>query len=370
MSIFKKLFGATSKPRTMLDDAQETGGKLVIKGYRRIAAKHGCAPTSKTPDQKIMEIYSKVGTAFQEASERRGEHIPALFKNHIVLKFFQVYELSGDQFMQEHLQYEVNKYLREGLRPDYMRELALFDPDGNDPDVKRLREIQRSTREQLERQFLPKEQQPTPLSDLPTVNIGSFKYADDIPYQQIADKVVRFSVVASGQCKEIAEKATFSQINDVKHESLLREVVAYHISVAIANVMVKKNLLGRNNYKQIESGICNAIDSILRKPGENLERYLPIIDMDNRSKAQMYFSKDAHGLQVSDEQINWYAERYDRPVIKDIPADQMAIVYYTMRIARLLATGQDIDKFIVHYVNNVLPDRALELQDEVCKCLT
>ena len=127
----------------MLDDAKEVGDRLIIKGYRRIGAQHGCAPTAKTTDQKITEIYSKVSTAFYEASERRGEHIPALFQNRIVLKFLQAYEMMGDKFVQEHLQYEVNKYLREGLRPDYQTEVPLFDENSNDPDVKRLREIQR-----------------------------------------------------------------------------------------------------------------------------------------------------------------------------------------------------------------------------------
>jgi hypothetical protein len=58
--------------------------------------------------------------------------------------------------MQEHLQYEVDKYLLEGLRPDYKRELPLFDEDGNDPDVIRLRELQKIIRENLEREFSAK----------------------------------------------------------------------------------------------------------------------------------------------------------------------------------------------------------------------
>jgi hypothetical protein len=33
----------------------------------------------------------------------------------------------GDQFVQQHLQYEVDKYLAEGLRPDYKQELSLID---------------------------------------------------------------------------------------------------------------------------------------------------------------------------------------------------------------------------------------------------
>jgi FixJ family two-component response regulator len=123
----EELLKGTQKQRTMLDRAQEAGSKVVVIGYRRIAAQLGCAPTAKTTDQKIVEIYSKVGTAFQQAAEQRGEHIPALYLNTIVLKFLQVYEMLGEQRLQEHLQYEVNKYLAEGLRPDYKQKLSLID---------------------------------------------------------------------------------------------------------------------------------------------------------------------------------------------------------------------------------------------------
>ena len=115
------------KKRTLLDATQEFGGKVIIQGYRKIAAQHGCAPTSKTTDQKIVQIYSKVGTAFKEAAQQRNEHIRADYVNTIVLKFFQVYELSGEEFMDEHLHYELQKYLAEGLRPDYKQALNLID---------------------------------------------------------------------------------------------------------------------------------------------------------------------------------------------------------------------------------------------------
>jgi len=52
MSFLKNLFGAPPKQRTMLDDTQEVGGRLIIKGYRKIAALHGCAPTAKTTDTR------------------------------------------------------------------------------------------------------------------------------------------------------------------------------------------------------------------------------------------------------------------------------------------------------------------------------
>jgi hypothetical protein len=115
------------KRRTMLDRVQESSSKVIVGGYRRIGAQLGCAPTARTTDQKIIEIYTKVGAAFHEAAERRGEHIPALYLNSIVLGFIKLDEMVGDQCMQQHLQYEVDNYLAEGLRPDYRQELNLID---------------------------------------------------------------------------------------------------------------------------------------------------------------------------------------------------------------------------------------------------
>jgi hypothetical protein len=87
---------------------------------------HGCPPTEKTSDKKIIEIYSKVLTVFQQAAKQRGTRIPALNLNFMVLKFLQVYEIMGEAVLDSHLQYEVEKYLSEGLRPEYKQELKFF----------------------------------------------------------------------------------------------------------------------------------------------------------------------------------------------------------------------------------------------------
>jgi hypothetical protein len=149
MSFFNKLFKTPAKQQTVLDDVQKIGRRLIVKGYRRIAAQHSCAPTSKTTDQKIMEIYSQVSKSFHNAAGRRSEQIPALFENYIVLKFLQVHEMLGEQGFQGHLQYEVEKYLTEGLRQDYKQELNLFDANCDDPEVKQLRKLQNSLLQRL-----------------------------------------------------------------------------------------------------------------------------------------------------------------------------------------------------------------------------
>ncbi len=136
----------------MLDDVKEITGRLLIRGYRRIGAQNQCAPTTKTTDDKIVEIYYKVIAAFDGAADQRRERIPAPIKNFIVLKFFQVYEMLGDVRLENHLKYEVEKYLTEGLRDDYKSGVELFDAKGSDPDVKRLLEIQQLIREQMLKQ--------------------------------------------------------------------------------------------------------------------------------------------------------------------------------------------------------------------------
>ncbi len=122
MSFFKKLFGVQEKPRTVLDELHS----IVIKAFRNLAKNNGTAPTAKTSDTKILEIYSKVLTSFRKASETRGEFISAEILNLIAYKFFQVYETVGEDFMNEHLDYELNLYKNSGLREDYKNGLKLF----------------------------------------------------------------------------------------------------------------------------------------------------------------------------------------------------------------------------------------------------
>jgi hypothetical protein len=140
------------------------------------------------------------------------------------------------------------------------------------------------------------------------------------------------------------------------------------LNVAISNIMVKKTLLGRDKYDQIETGVCDEIGCVLKEPSGKLLQYLPIISKENRDTARMYFVKDAQGLEISAEQLRAYAKKHNK-IIMDIPDDQMAIVYYTVRVARLLEVGMDIDKVIVWGVNNKIIDRSMELQEEVRRCL-
>jgi hypothetical protein len=114
------------KPGSALEAAREASKILIVSGYRRVAAHYGCPPSSMTSDEQIMEIYSRVGTAFQQAAKQRGEIIPAEFINRIVLEFLFFHEKMPAFFFDEHLRYEIEKYVKEGLRPDYKEALPLF----------------------------------------------------------------------------------------------------------------------------------------------------------------------------------------------------------------------------------------------------
>jgi hypothetical protein len=98
----------------------------LVKRFRQIGEYNNTAPTQTISDEKIIEIYTKICTSFRKASLERQERIPANNLNTIAMKFFKVYEDFGENFMQDHLKYEVDKYLKEGLRSDYQRELPLF----------------------------------------------------------------------------------------------------------------------------------------------------------------------------------------------------------------------------------------------------
>jgi hypothetical protein len=132
MNFLRRIFGDAEKPRTIADQAQEAARILIVGGYRRLAASQGCAPTSKTSDQKIIEIYRKVATAFRQAAEKRGERIRAGVMNFIVWHFLQAYEDLGDAMVESHLAYEVQKYSEGGLRPDYNRNLDLVPSQGGE----------------------------------------------------------------------------------------------------------------------------------------------------------------------------------------------------------------------------------------------
>jgi len=100
--------------------------KLTIQIYRSYAEQNGIAPTEKTSDTEMHEIIRLVQSNFTDAARQKGERIPATYLMTITVKFFQVYETVGKEFFSKHLEYEVNKYISEGLRDDYKKDLGMI----------------------------------------------------------------------------------------------------------------------------------------------------------------------------------------------------------------------------------------------------
>lgn len=98
----------------------------LVKRLRNIGEYNNTAPTEKTSDEKIIEIYTLICSSFRKASSEKQERIPADNLNTLAMKFFKVYEEFGEDFMQEHLEYELKKYTTEGLRPEYKKGISLF----------------------------------------------------------------------------------------------------------------------------------------------------------------------------------------------------------------------------------------------------
>lgn len=122
----KKLTARSPGSATVADELDALALNLIVPGYRRLAKEHGCAPSTKTSDVAIIELYKKVGTAFRTVAIERGEQLPAEIINLIVWKFLQISEQLGPEGLDSHLRYEVKKYSEEGLRSDYRQHLSLF----------------------------------------------------------------------------------------------------------------------------------------------------------------------------------------------------------------------------------------------------
>jgi hypothetical protein len=341
-------FKKENNPRTTLDAAQAIGYKLIVKGYRRIAALYGCAPTAKTTDKAIMEIYTLVTTTFHRAAKQRGEQIPALYDNNIVLCFLKLHEMAPGH-LQQHLQYEVEKYLAEGLRADYKQPLELFNPYGDDPDVKRLTELMRATGRQIG-EMLPQ----------PKQSFG-------LPYAKLAEIVLRFSVTTASWLTESSQGITSIKPPDAVCASLFDEVVSYHANLAISVIMCTKGWHGKDSYDAVASEIFAGLSSIiLDLPGRSPLQYLSAVTPQNRNRTELYFIRDAGGLDVSDEHILEFAAKHNQQkAVAATPPDQMSLLYCLIRITRILRVHENIDSVVIHYATPVLINGFQGLEKEV-----
>jgi len=126
MGIFYKIFNKEQAPETLLDQFNKTVGPLLASEYRKLGQAFDLPPTEKTSNHEIVDTYREVGTAFHQASEIRKERLTAGVKNRIVWIFLQYKEENNEAAFREYLDSEVKYYLINGLRPEYQKELQLF----------------------------------------------------------------------------------------------------------------------------------------------------------------------------------------------------------------------------------------------------
>lgn len=114
-------------PQPERGEAQKLANGLAVSAYRRIYDTGEIGASPEMSDTLILNSYRQVGCAFREVGRERGEFIESGVINAIVLKFLELYRTLGADFFGEHLQYEIQKYKREGLRADYsQKRLELF----------------------------------------------------------------------------------------------------------------------------------------------------------------------------------------------------------------------------------------------------
>jgi hypothetical protein len=100
------------KQRTVLDELND----VTVSMYRPLLVNN-----KKISDEKILEIVQTTMRAFTQAADSKGEEISGKVLVNISAKFIRVYDKFGQERFLEHLKYEINKYLTDGLRPDYQQ---------------------------------------------------------------------------------------------------------------------------------------------------------------------------------------------------------------------------------------------------------
>lgn len=119
----------TSHPRqgiSALDAIRDVGGKAIVEACHTLARDGRIPNLVNTSDERILEIYGQVVSSFRKASEHRGERLSAGVLNNIFLHQVVGNEQFGQEYADDHLQYEIKKYLAEGLREDYKQEVRFF----------------------------------------------------------------------------------------------------------------------------------------------------------------------------------------------------------------------------------------------------
>jgi hypothetical protein len=106
-------------PQSDADEDPDDQDSETAQQFREWAADRGIALTEKTSDALIAKVFHRVVKGFPAMPEHGIEHVSVNTCGFIVLQMLKLNELSGTQFMWEHLAYQVNYYRENGLRPEY-----------------------------------------------------------------------------------------------------------------------------------------------------------------------------------------------------------------------------------------------------------
>ena len=191
-----------------------------------------------------------------------------------------------------------------------------------------------------------------------------------LPYPQLAELVLRYSVWTAGTAGEIICKATPHKTSDETQMALLSESVAYHISVVMSVLMQNHAIQKNSEHDQVEAMLFAALSGILQTPGNDWQTYLKVLDSRNTTKAFCYYSGYAKGLGLTEEQIQSYLAQCGH-LHQSSEASGGGVGYqcYLMRLAQIIGGGAEVDGSVAEALHPVLVDGILNLQDDVTLCL-
>ena len=129
MGLFNMLFGTSSKKKrentddTYLKDFHlphdPKNDEIIVMARKR--NQHNNVPLELS-DKEIMYVSLIILKLFTEAGqEYRNEEISYDIILNITDQFLVLYQMSGFDFFHKHIKYELNKYVDEGLRDDYIQ---------------------------------------------------------------------------------------------------------------------------------------------------------------------------------------------------------------------------------------------------------
>lgn len=157
-----------------------------------------------------------------------------------------------------------------------------------------------------------------------------------IPFNELGELLIRTGIINTCQILSILEKVGgFDQSYlKGKYNICFADTAAFYQSVAISNLMVQTQLLGKANYEAFESGLDGGIHHYAPQ-SDHLHECLLATCESNQSLMRGYFSADQEILCISNDQISDYADKYNANILL-IPPGQRSPAYHLIRMVRLL----------------------------------